>query len=120
MKRLSDYTGNEAIDLWADLITPLSAILSDEGVKVAITSGKSQLIIAQEILKSHSKEAVDILMRIDDTPINGLNIILRVISLIEEIEENKDIASFFGFAEQTETQNVSFGLLTVSTEESEN
>ena len=30
MKRLSDYQGEEAIELWADLLDPISDILTDK------------------------------------------------------------------------------------------
>lgn len=120
MKRLSDYKGDEAIELWADLITPITAILSDAEVKDIVTSGKSKMQIAQIILKKHKGEAVEILTKIDDTPINGLNIVLRVANLLTEIGENEDIKSFFGYSEQEKTQNESFGSPMENTEDGEN
>lgn len=120
MKKLSDYQGDDAIELWADLIDPLSEILSDEDVKKVVTSGKPKLTIAKEILKNHSAEAVKILLRIDDTPINGLNIILRLISLLADIGQDEEIKSFFGYAEQVEIAGKSSGSPTVNTKEEEN
>ena len=120
MKKLTDYKGDEAIELWADLLDPLSAILTDEKIKKVVRSGKSKIDIAKEILKKHKKEAVDIMLRIDDTPIDGLNIILRLIDVITDIGANDEIKSFFGYAEQGQMENESSGSVTESTEAGEN
>lgn len=120
MKKLSDYKGEEAIELWADMLDPLTHILTDEGVRRAVESGKPKMIIAKEILKSHSKDAIDILNRIDDSPVNGLNLLLRLIAILNELGESEEIKAFFGFAEQVKTDNVSSGSLTENTEGNEN
>ena len=105
MKRLDDYKGDEAIELWADLLDPISNILADPEVRKVIQSGKSAIKIAQTILKKHKIDATDILLRIDDSPITGMNVILRVVNLLEEFSENEEIKSFFGFAELTKQTN---------------
>lgn len=119
MKKLSDYKGDEAIELWADLLEPLNVILADEEVSKVIQSGKPRLIIAKSILKSHKKEAVDIMLRIDPEPINGLNIILRLVALLADIGQNDEIKSFFGYAEQAKTEDESGGSVTENTEVAE-
>lgn len=115
MKRLSDYKGDEAIELWADLIDPLAAILSDKKIASTIQSGKPKVKIAKEVLVGHKKEAVEILLRIDPEPVNGLNIILRLVNLLTEIGENEDVKSFFGFAEQAKKGAASSGYVMEST-----
>lgn len=107
MKKLSDYKDNEAIELWADLLEPLSKILSDKKIATVFRSGKPKIEIAKEILKKHSKEAKTILLRIDPTPIDGMNIVLRLVTLLAEIGENPEIKAFFGFAEQEQTEDES-------------
>lgn len=119
MKKLSDYTGDEAIELWADLIDPIAIVLSDKKIAVTIKSGKPKMQIAKEILKDHKKEATEILLRIDPSPIDGLNIVLRLINLLTEIGENEDIKSFFGFAEQAKMNAASSGYVTESIEADE-
>lgn len=119
MKKLSDYKGDEAIELWADLLEPLNAILGDDTVRTTIQSGKSKMMIAKDILKTHKKEAVDILLRIDPEPINGLNIILRLVALIADIGQNDEIKSFFGYAGQEQTESESSGFVMVNTEAEE-
>ena len=120
MKKLSDYTGDEAIELWADLLEPLTGILGDPGIQKVVQSGKPKLIIAKEILKNHSADATEILTRIDPTPIDGLNIILRLVALLTDIGQNEEIKSFFGFAEQAQTETESSGSVMENTEDEEN
>lgn len=109
MKKLTDYTGDEAIELWADLLEPLTKILGDKKVADVIQSGKPKMLIAKEILKAHSEEAKEILLRIDDTPIDGLNIVVRLVAVLADIGENEEIKSFFGYAEQAKMGKESIG-----------
>lgn len=120
MKKLSDYQGDEAIELWADLIDPIVAILSNEKIQKIVQSGKPKILIAKEILKTNKKEAVEILQRIDPEPLDGLNIVLRLVNIITDIGQNEEIKSFFGYAEQEQTEEESSGSVTENTEESEN
>lgn len=120
MKKLSDYKGDEAIELWADLLEPLTTILTDENVRNVIKSGKSKIEIAKTLLKDHKSESIEIMTRIDSTPIDGLNIILRLVALLSDIGSNDEIKSFFGYAEEVKTDSESSGLHMVNTEAKEN
>ena len=100
MKRLSDYENEEAIDLWADLLDPITNILSDPEVAKVARSGAQPLAIAKQIVHDHKKEASEILLRIDPTPVNGLNLIVRVLDVIMEIEESPEIMGFLGSSEE--------------------
>lgn len=114
MKKLTDYIGDEAIELWADLLEPLTKILGDKKVADVIQSGKPKMLIAKEILKEHSEEAKEILLRIDDTPIDGLNIVVRLVAVLADIGQSEEIKSFFGYAEQAKTDKKSSGSPMVS------
>ena len=116
MKKLSDYKDDEAIELWADLLDPLTAILTDKKIQNVIKSGKPPLVIAQEILKLHKKEATEILLRIDPEPIDGLNIVLRLVAVIIDVGQNEEIKSFFRYADQAKTERESGGLPMENTE----
>ena len=100
MKRLSDYEGEAAIELWCDLLDPLTEIFTDKKLAKVFYSGGSKIEIAKAILKKHSGAAVKILLRIDDTPINGLNLVVRLVEIITEVGKNEELKSFFGYAEQ--------------------
>jgi len=120
MKKLSDYKGDEAIELWADLIDPLTKLFTDDELKKVVTSGKNKLEIAKVILKRHKLEAIEIMQRIDPDPIDGVNIVMRLIALLADIGQYEEIKSFFGYAEEAKTDNGSSGSATENTEAKEN
>lgn len=115
MKRLSDYKDEEAIDLWADLLEPIGNIASDKNIAKIVQSGGNKLNMAKEIIKSHKSEVVEILLRIDDTPLNGLNIVTRLVDILTEIESSPELKDFLGLSEQEKTNDKSFGSATGST-----
>lgn len=119
MIRLSDYKGEEAIELWADLLDPISKIFSDSDIAKVVKSGKSKVFIAQEILKKHKSEAEAILLRIDPEPLDGLNIVVRLIALLAEIGNNEEIAPFFGYVAQEKMEKESSGSAMENTEAEE-
>lgn len=104
MKTLSSYQGEDAIELWGDLIDLIAPILSDKKIAQVVQKGESKISIAKAILAEHKTEAVEILLRIDPTPINGLNLVTRLMELITEIGQDETVKSFFGFAEQEKTE----------------
>lgn len=111
MKKLSDYTGEEAIELWADILGPAAKILSDKEIAKKYRS-QSVIDTVKYILKNHKQEAVEILLRIDDTPIDAINIVSRILNLINEIKDREEVKDFFGSAEQETMANVSSGSAT--------
>lgn len=119
MKKLSDYKGEDAIELWAELIDPLTVILSDPKIKKAMDSGKTKLDIAKVVLKLHKKEALEILQKIDPAPVDGLNVVFRLVALLADIGQNEEITSFFGYAGQVKTDSASSGSATVNIEAEE-
>lgn len=120
MKKLSDYKGEDAMELWGDLIELFVPILADKEIANIVGSGQPKLMIAKAILSKHKADAEKILLRIDDTPINGLNLVIRLVAIITEIGRDETVKSFFGFAEQATTEEESTGSHTESTEEDEN
>ena len=120
MKRLSDYQGEEAVELWADLLDPISDILTDKEVQDITKSGQAPIVIAKTVMKNHKAEAEKILLRVDPEPLDGLNIVVRLVALFSEIGTNDDLKSFFGYAAQAKEKSTSSGLATESTEAEEN
>lgn len=96
MKKLSDYQGEEAIQVWGNLIEPGTAILRDKKLKPMIKGNKSQIEIATYIIKNHAKEVEKILLAIDSTPVNGINLLGRTMTLLSDITDNAEALSFFG------------------------
>ncbi|MBO6006015.1 MAG: hypothetical protein J6P49_04085 [Paludibacteraceae bacterium] len=101
MKKLSDYTGAEAFELWADLMEPIVRILQDPDVVMMFRSRASRFKLVSEVLKTHKDEMMEIFNRIDpDDPVNGLTVVLRTTQLLAEIGNSEVIDSFFGSDEQ--------------------
>ena len=119
MKRLSDYKGENALELWANLFEPIMLIVNDEKVVKSFKSGKNKAETVSLILKDHKKEAKEILLRIDETPLTGLNIATRLLAILVDIGEDKDIQSFFASAVVATTAKESSGSATENTEENE-
>lgn len=116
MKRLSDYKDEAAIDLWADLLEYASIIFTDPEVK-KVANG-SKIGLAKTMLKLHKKEVCNMLLAIDDEPIDGLNIVIRLVSILNEVGEDPELRDFFGLQGQQEKQESS-GSATEITEEKE-
>lgn len=119
MKKLSDYKGEEAIDLWVDLLDLMSDIFKDKKVAELVRSGKPKIELAKGLLKLHKQDTIRVMERIDSTPVDGLNIITRLVLLISEIGEDETVRSFFGYSEQAKTADESSISAMENTEESE-
>lgn len=119
MKKISEITGEDALDLWADILEPAAAIMADEELKELWNSGKPKLFFVRHILKNHKKEASEILLRLDDTPINTVNVVTRLLSLVTQLSEAPELSAFFG-SPQDQTKTAPFsGSATASTEGAE-
>lgn len=100
MKNLSDYKGDEAIELWGDMIESISRLIADPKVQDIYKSGMPKVFIAKEILKEHPKEVEAILLRIDPEPINGLTVVSRFVGILKDIGSLPELQNFFGSAGQ--------------------
>lgn len=118
MKKFSDYKGEEAFDLWIDLFEPIGRIFANPEVKKSFGT-KNKAFVAKGILQNCKSDISEVLLRIDDTPINGANIIVRIIELLSDIETDESTKDFFGFAEQEKKENASYGSVMENTEDVE-
>ena len=67
MKRLSDFKGEEALDVLADIMIPLSSIFADPDMKDLTKDKKKTIAEAiQPMIKNHKKELVQILARLNE------------------------------------------------------
>lgn len=119
MRSLSDYQGEEALELWADLLEPITQIIGDPEIAKVLQSKKPPLLKASAILKKYKAEAEKILLRIDPEPLDGLNVLVRLAAIIVDVGQNEEIKTFFGFAEQEKTDNASSGSATENTKAEE-
>lgn len=120
MKKLSDYKGEEAILLWGDLLELFTKILGNETVAASFRAKKPKILLAKDILTATPKEAEALLLRIDDTALDGLNMITRLVSILNEIGEDPEMQAFFGLSAEAKKPETFSGSATVNTEASEN
>lgn len=119
--KLSEYRGEAALDLLADIMDPVSEILQDEAFKKA-ASGWTVLNMAKAAIKGHKRAVIEILARMEgEEPdeyagkINFLTLPKKVI----EVLNDKDLREGFTSAGQT-MESESSGSLMVITGDGEN
>lgn len=126
MKRLSDHKGEEAFDLWVDVLDLITEMFDDPEIIKDIQqaqnekTNKAKILIAKSILKRHKSEAIKIMLRIDPTPLDGMNIVTRLATIIMELGENEEIRSFFASAAQVKMEEIPSGSPTGNTEGAKN
>lgn len=89
--KLSDYKNEDAIEVIADIIEPLSAIFTDDEIK----KEKNRMKAISKALKKYKKEVIQILARIDGVPVekyecNALTLPIKVL----EVMNDKEIQDF--------------------------
>lgn len=83
--KLSDYKNEEAIEVIADIMMPLSVIFTDEEIK----KEKNKMKAIAKALKKYKKEVIQILARIDGVPVdkyecNAITLPIKVVEVINE------------------------------------
>lgn len=89
--KLSDYKNEDAIEVIADIIEPLSVIFTDEEIK----NEKNRMKAIAKALKKYKKEVIQILARIDGVSIdeyecNALTLPIKVL----EVMNDKEVQDF--------------------------
>ncbi len=117
--KLSDYKGEDAIDLLADLLEPISKICTDEVLQKKVEAEEHQLKIVAYLLRSHKHEVIEIMARIDgvdpaEYKVSALTLPLKVIELLND----KEVAELFQSQGQSLT-GAPFGSATETSEEIE-
>lgn len=110
--RLSDFKGEEALDVLADIIEPLTTILTSERVQELAKQEAPTLSYVAPILKQ-KKEIVAILARLDNKPVDEYMKTLNLVTLPKQILElinDPEVQSLFHSQTQTQTTSeASFG-----------
>lgn len=124
--KLSDFKGEEALDVLADIIEPLSSILGDEEMREVAKDGAEKgkkvppIVYIKIALKKHKKEVIEVLARLENKPVqeykkevNLMTLPMALLSLVNDPE----IQNLFTLQGQTEiTQLASSGPAMENTE----
>lgn len=128
--KLSDYKGEEALDVLADIIEPLTYILADEDIqkmrREAQENKKALPMISyvKPAIKNHKPEIIQVLARLNNqTPeeyIKDLSLATLPLQVLEFIND-PEIQKFFTSQSQNPTrQSASSGSASENTEAGEN
>lgn len=94
--KISDYRGEDAIELLADLIEPVSFIIGDDEFRDKARAGVAPLGLAKYVLKAHKREVLEILARIDGKdPKDYKPGIFELPSRVMELFNDEDFMSLF-------------------------
>lgn len=124
--RLSDFKGEEALDVLADIIEPMTFILADEEIqkmrKEAAEKKKTVPYIkfVAPAIKNHKAEIIQVLARLQNQTVEEYKADLSLATLPMQVLEfinDPEIQKFFTSQSQSpETQSASSGSVTESTE----
>lgn len=118
--KLSEYKNEDALDLLADIIDPCATILADKRVQALnLDDAKGRMEAVKYLLKSHKKEIIEIMARIDNIPLSQYEASIWTLpNKLLELINDKELISFFRSQGQMMGGNI-FGSATESTEETE-
>lgn len=116
--KLTDYKNEDALDLLADILDPISEILTDPEIIKMVKAEKTDKIKAvQYLLKQHQKPIIKIMARLDSVPVEQYEVnILSIPKKLLEIMNDKELIDFFRSQGQMMASG-SFGSVTENTEE---
>lgn len=116
MRKFTDYKNEDALDLLADLLDPISNIAVDKEFTNNIHN-RTKMESIQYVLKSHSSDIIKVLARLDDVPVKEYQAnSLQIVKQLLEIVNDEDFISFFRSQGQRSVSAPS-GSATESTEE---
>lgn len=89
MRKLSEYKNEEALDLLADLLVPLSNIMTDK--KIGGKWKKNRIEAVSYIIKNHKKSVIEIMARLENTPVkeyecNMVTLPVQILGILNDTE----------------------------------
>ena len=116
MKRLSEFRGEEALDVLADLIEPASQFMGDKEVVLLLRDRKTILSGATMILKKYPKAILRIMARLEEADPETYNpSLVQLPKMLVELFNDPELIDLFTSQGQIEAQTNS-GSATVNTE----
>ena len=104
MKKLSEYKGDEAIELLADLVDPVLEIISDAEIADQLQK-KLYAAAVKPILKAHKQAVLQILALLNGKTVEEYKSEVNLFTIpkaLLELLNDPDLMNLFTSAEQTE------------------
>ena len=116
MRKLSEIKGEDAFDVLAEILEPISVIATDEEF-VSLVRNHNKIGAVKVLLKNHKKEALFVMAVLDEEdPETYAPSIVRLPSMILELFNDPELLSLF----RSQGTVTSSGPATESTEETAN
>lgn len=119
--KLSEYKGEQALDMLADLIEPAAAIMADKEIANSVRANLPKIKIVKMAIKNHKSEVIEILAILDGEDPKEYAAKVTLFTLpakLLEIFNDPKLMSLFTLQGQR-TDETTSGSATESTEESE-
>lgn len=120
--KLSEFKGEEALDVLADIFEPLSVIFTDDEVQALSKTGSTNAIAyLKPMLKNHKPELISILARLDCKSVEEYMETMNLVTLPKQIMEmmsDPEIQSLF-FSAQEKSDVTSIASSSPATESTE-
>ena len=103
--KLSDFKGDEALDVLAEIIEPLTIILADKDIQeLSKQKNTPALKYVKPMLKNHKKEVIEVLARLENKSVEeykkSLNLVTLPIQVLELVND-PEVQSLFHSQEQS-------------------
>ena len=99
--KLSEIKGEKALDAMADLLDPLALIFADPEIQRSVKNDEPKMILVKKILKTHKKEAIQIMAILDgETPETYEVSLLKIPLKLLEIINDPEVQSLFTYQGQ--------------------
>lgn len=103
--KLSDIKGEDALEVLADIIDPVSSIIADKEVEMAY-KGAPRIVLVKLLLKKHKKEIIEIMATLDRQPVEDYEITLVSLpAKVIELLNDPALIEVFPSLRQTETSS---------------
>ena len=121
--RLSDFKGEEALDVLADIIEPITSIISDADVqKLSKKKGTKPVEYVKPMIKNHKKELIEILARLDRKSVEEYTENLSLVTLpmqVLDLINDPEVQSLFHSQEETKVTQLASSSPAMETTEAE-
>lgn len=92
--KLSEYKNEDALDLLADLIEPVSVLMTDDKLKKMISDGAKRVDVAKYLLKAHKTEIITVLARLNGAEVYDANIV-EILKQVLDLINDPVLVDFF-------------------------
>ena len=107
--RLSDFKGEAALDVLADIIEPLANILSDKEIQALSKQDNTPVIaMVKPAIKNHKHDLIVILARLEEMPVDEYEKTMSLFTLPKQVLEllnDPEVQSLFQSQGQTKMKS---------------